>query len=132
MGKLVPQKLEIVVVGLQHRLTPSTRRLLADATREKVIEAMIEREPENAYDENAIKVVISGSPYKGMHIGYIPRGVAAIMAPAIDQGSIDISTAKGSIVEVEPMDGTATMLLEFKGAVRMKHKPKRGKLKSKS
>lgn len=123
MSKLVPRELEIVVVGLQHRITPSTRRMLADACESDTISTVIEREPDNIADEHAIKVVISGKPYKGLHIGYIPRATAAIMAPAIDQDDIDISSARGEITEVDPQNGTATMLLQFKAAV----KTKRGK-----
>jgi hypothetical protein len=126
VGKLVPRELEIVVVGLQHRLTPSTRKLLADRVEKEIIEAYIEREPDNVHDDNAIKVVISKGAYKNMHIGYIPRGVAAIMAPAIDEGAIEISSAEGSIVDVDPFDGTATMLLEFKAAVNVKGAKRKG------
>lgn len=120
MGKPVPHKLEMLVVGLQHRTLPDTRRDFEARVKKGVIEIKIKREPDNTFDDNAIKVIISEGEYKGMHIGYIPRNVAAIMAPAIDQGDIDISTARGDITEVDAQNGTATMLLEFKGSVKMK------------
>ena len=132
MGKLVPRELEITVVGLQHRLTPSTRRLLETKLEEGTISALIEREPDNPADDNAIKVVISGTPYKGLHIGYIPRATAAIMAPAIDDGDIDISTAHGEITEVDAPNATATMLLYFKAAVHTKGAKKEAAKRKKS
>ena len=41
----------------------------------------LEREPENEYDQFAIKVL-----YKGQHIGYIERGQAAFIAQHMDAG----------------------------------------------
>jgi hypothetical protein len=41
----------------------------------------LEREPENAFDTNAIKVMS-----KGFHVGYVERGVASFISPLIDEG----------------------------------------------
>lgn len=41
----------------------------------------LEREPENAYDEYAIRVLVGPE-----HIGYIERGQAAWISPLMDEG----------------------------------------------
>lgn len=43
----------------------------------------LEREPDNQYDTNAVKV---GYPATGTHLGYIERGMAESIAPWMDQG----------------------------------------------
>jgi len=43
---------------------------------------VLEPEPENAYDGNALKVL-----YEGHHIGYIERGQAAWITPLLDEGA---------------------------------------------
>jgi hypothetical protein len=45
------------------------------------VELQLEREPQNPYDEFAIKV-----NYQGEHIGYIERGQAAFISQHIDDG----------------------------------------------
>ena len=44
----------------------------------------LEREPHNAYDPNAIKIL-----WKGTHIGYIPRNTAETVAKLIDDGKLN-------------------------------------------
>lgn len=39
------------------------------------------REPDNLHDRNAVRVVFSG-----LYMGYIPRGLAARLAPLLDSG----------------------------------------------
>ncbi|KAI0779816.1 SNF2 family N-terminal domain-containing protein [Fomes fomentarius] len=49
-------------------------------------EVMLEREPQNQYDRNAIRVKnISGS-----QVGHVPRNAAAKLAPLIDSGQITV------------------------------------------
>lgn len=50
------------------------------------------REPDNAYDPNAIKCVHSGAGF----LGYVGRDLAAQLAPTIDQGA----TAAASILDI--------------------------------
>lgn len=129
--KLVPRKIEMVIVGLQHRLTPSTRNMLERRVSEAPVEVAIEREPDNSFDEHAIKVIISDTPYKNLHIGYIPRGSAALLAPLMDTD--EIKEIHGTMTDVQPMDGTATMLLQFKTAVNVKAPvPQGGRKRKKS
>eukprot|EP01064_Diplonema_japonicum_P017589 TRINITY_DN2576_c4_g1_i1.p1 TRINITY_DN2576_c4_g1~~TRINITY_DN2576_c4_g1_i1.p1 ORF type:complete len:164 (+),score=15.13 TRINITY_DN2576_c4_g1_i1:145-636(+) len=50
----------------------------------------LEREPGNAHDSYAIKVL---NATKNHQVGHIPRGVACILAPLLDQGFISVSVA---------------------------------------
>ncbi len=86
--QMVKHKIELVVVGLKYRVTTSTRRYLAKTVMDKPIFCSMVREPENTHDENAIKVVVKEGTYKGMHIGYIQRGVAVVLAVLLDEGGI--------------------------------------------
>lgn len=45
----------------------------------------LEREPDNAYDENAVKVIYE-DPFSGVtyHVGYIEKGIAASLARWLD------------------------------------------------
>jgi hypothetical protein len=43
----------------------------------------LEREPDNAYDRNAVSCY-----YLGIHVGYIPRKVNPAIAQAMDKGSM--------------------------------------------
>lgn len=69
----------------------------------------LEREPENEYDQNAIKVMTPG----GMHLGYIERTQAAWISGWLDQGETftvtvsHLETAKNNIypvVDLEPLE----------------------------
>ncbi len=46
-----------------------------------MLAATLEREPQNQFDSNAIKVVVDGK-----HIGYVPKYLAAKLAPRMDAG----------------------------------------------
>lgn len=46
----------------------------------------LEREPENEYDPNAIKVLYSSLGGELEHIGYIQRDIASFVAPWMDDG----------------------------------------------
>ena len=50
----------------------------------------LEREPENAYDAYAIKVMLAE-----IHIGYVERGQAAWISPLIDDGAAATATVTG-------------------------------------
>jgi len=47
----------------------------------------VEREPGNEHDANAIKVLVAGRDQPPVHIGYIPRELAAELAPQMDAGA---------------------------------------------
>lgn len=52
-------------------------------------EITFEREKDNKYDENAIKVLGNGE-----HIGYIPATLAQMLAPKMDNNEITLSCIK--------------------------------------
>lgn len=47
----------------------------------------LKRERKNDADSNAIKVIVKNDNGKCYDIGYVPRKVAAVMAPAMDAGA---------------------------------------------
>ncbi len=58
----------------------------------------LEREPNNAYDSNAIKIVIHIlSIAKKTIVGYIPKGIAGELAKVIDSGIQIKASLKGII-----------------------------------
>lgn len=118
------KRFETNAVGMQHRLTMSTRRMMVGYLRKhERIDVMLVREPDNQHDENAIKVVIRDSPYKGMHVGYLPRTVSSVYAPALDEMVIQV--VESWIWEVNPDEGTASLVIRFgrHGKVKRKRKP---------
>jgi len=114
--KKVPRTLEFDMVGMQHRLTMSTRRMLRGHVAEAPVICMLEREPGNPADENALMVKVHDvdSPYDKMHIGYVPRKVAAEMSPRIDSGEIVVTVAY--LVDVMPEDGEGGLQVRIKTA----------------
>lgn len=70
--------------GMAYRLTADRREELAE---EAPLKVQFAREPQNTQDENAVAIHLAD--YKpGMHIGYVPKDVAARLAPLIDAGEI--------------------------------------------
>lgn len=86
---------EFELVGVQHRITPSTRRYIRQWVEDNG--AMIvefKREPKNVHDENAIAVYAGPeNPYRGTKLGYLRRQVAEVLAPKIDKGKIELGTS---------------------------------------
>lgn len=108
----VSKTVTLQVVGMKYRVTPATRHLI----RKKVehdgpIPVKLIREPENVHDPNAIKVVISGSAYKGLHIGYLMRGVAAEYAQRLDEKRFHFEDGLMPIVNDE--DGEAEIVVKL-------------------
>jgi hypothetical protein len=106
------KSVELTLAGMQHRVTTSTRRMIASKLKGGPIVCKVEREPNNVHDENAIKVIIAESPYKGMHIGYVPRGVAAKYAEAMDNDVI--RDVRVWLVDLEPVSADAQLLMKFR------------------
>jgi hypothetical protein len=109
---MVKKKAEHPVVGVAHRITMSTRRLISNKIeQEGPLGVVLMREPRNPADENAIKVILDDAPYRDMHIGYLPRGVAKVYAPAWDKGKMEIDRA--TLTAMKPEDGEGEILLRF-------------------
>lgn len=60
----------------------------------------LEREPENAYDTNAIKVIYKNILEEQFHIGYVSRPANEEIAEAMDLGKIYKVIYKGKYIEV--------------------------------
>src|SRR4051812_19482631 len=101
------------VVGLQFRWKESGRKTLAGAVPFPVV---LEREPDNEHDPNAVKVNIAGdfklTKLRGVQLGYLRKEVAAMLAPKIDAGQIE--PVKLWITEVDYRAGDAELSCRFK------------------
>jgi len=90
MAKWILRDLELECVGLEYRMSKSTRRFLKARAESKPIQVEFKREPSNVKDENAIAVFGGGQkdddPYYKMKLGYVPRKTAAVLAEALDSG----------------------------------------------
>jgi HIRAN domain len=97
------------VVGIQYRVTLPYRRRLAELTPFPV---RLVREPENPHDENAIAVTIAAGTFiNGMKIGYLRREVAAVLAPALDEGVIAETKAELTTLDPEISEAVAEIWL---------------------
>lgn len=78
---------EVLVVGMHFR-GESAREYAANITEGEAL--LIEREPENPYDSNAIKVLAPTEP--PFQVGYISRQDAVWIADWLDKGYIYTAT----------------------------------------
>ena len=76
----MPQKFESLLRGVSFRPIEAKAIVIALQDGE---ELNLEREPENAHDVNAIRVV---HPPSGEFLGFVAREVAADIAPLMDNG----------------------------------------------
>lgn len=109
---MVKKKAEHDVVGVAHRLSMSTRRLIQrKIDDEGPLGVILMREKKNPADANAIKVVLDDPPYREMHIGYLPRQIAAVYAPAWDKGEMEIGRVV--LTAMTPEDGNGEIVMRF-------------------
>lgn len=88
----VTQQLDCV--GLGFRMKRDVRDKLAQLVAKKPIKVTLEREPENEYDINAIKVTCAAAgEFKDKHFGYVRGETAAILAPQMDEGNVTVKAA---------------------------------------
>ena len=59
------------------------------------VNVSLEREASNPFDNNAVKVNVSVKDGKPYHLGYIPKDLAALIAPVLDKGIGLIARFKG-------------------------------------
>jgi hypothetical protein len=108
--KREPEKMTIPLRGLVYRITVTTREQLAEMA---PVRLRFEREPNNSHDPNAIAVFAMEPPKKSnWHIGYVPKEIAALLAPKLDNGTVHIESVW--LTEVEPESGEAEMDVFFK------------------
>jgi hypothetical protein len=93
----------------------------------KAFAVKVEREPENEHDPNAIKVLIKAKgQLDGMHIGYLKREIAEVLAPRMDIGAIVFRM--GTCESVDVQDARATLILRFEDAAVKRAKRKKAVL----
>lgn len=56
------------------------------------LSAELRREPSNPFDPNAIRVNIDVANPHTLHVGYIPKSLAARLAPRMDGGTVLLVT----------------------------------------
>jgi len=100
--------MKVHTAGMSHHLTPHTIDLLSDET---PIAVNLEREPNNRHDRNAIAVRLDRWRV-GTMVGYVPRDVAAKLAPLMDSRTIVISSAW--LVKVEPGVAAGDLVIGFR------------------
>jgi hypothetical protein len=69
------------LVGAKFRSSAAQAQVLALKQGDQLI---LEREPNNEFDSNAIKVL----SFLGYHIGYVPKHVAPTLAQFMDEGCV--------------------------------------------
>lgn len=100
--------MELTCVGMRHRVTPSTLREMSELAPLKIA---LKRDKGNIHDENAIAVICVERPWKGMHVGYVPRQTAAEIAPRYDSGKIRFTG--GYLNTVDDESGIGEMSVTF-------------------
>ena len=100
----------VPVVGIHYRVG------LADI--ERIVPALplrvdLVREPENQFDPNAIKVMLT-ELFPDFHIGYLSRDIAAKLAPQVDEGGIWLEASV--LRELDPSAGQ--LIISFRKKIR--------------
>lgn len=103
------KQITLPLVGLRHRVTPTTLRELEKMT---PIKAKLERDPENLHDENAISVSLMEKPHRDFQVGYVARGVSAEIAPRMDEGKFFVEEAW--ITEIDAAEGQGEILVKYR------------------
>lgn len=93
-SKKVPITLD--VVGLDWRVGKSEQERLAELVKEQPLDCVMEREPDNAHDENAVKILLGRN-----HIGYLRRSTAKVLAQGFDNGTLKVKSCVLAEVNVE-------------------------------
>jgi len=100
--------LKFSVAGMSYHLTPDAQWRLHN---EVPIGVTLVREPDNRHDENAISIRLDRWR-PGMMIGYVPRDIAAKLAPMIDTGKIRFSACW--LTEVDPATAGGSLVVSFR------------------
>lgn len=98
------------VVGVHYRVTHADVARIAERLPLKV---NLTREPENSFDVNAVRVELA-EYLQDFHIGYLPRDIAAILAPQMDEGEIWLEAC--ILTELE--EGSGQLAISFHKKLR--------------
>ncbi|MDE2103566.1 MAG: HIRAN domain-containing protein [Patescibacteria group bacterium] len=74
------------IVGSRHR-GPEAERIIRTLARDEAL--VLERDPQNPYDPNAVKVIA-----RGEHVGFVPKALAALLAKEMDAADMPQLSAK--------------------------------------
>lgn len=120
MKKKSARKLELSVVGINHRVTHAT---LVELDRVLPLKCYLQRDPENQADPNAIQVRIHpDNDYRApnWHIGFLRRQVAAELAPAMDEKGVEILSCELVSLDMETQrEGELVVVLSGKRALEI-------------
>lgn len=108
----MPKQLEFELVGARHHVTTST---ILEISNLCPMNVKLVREPDNPTDKNAIRIDADGEPWDKMQIGYVPRLVAAELAPKMDKNQIEILAAE--LLELDAK-GHGPMQIQWRRAAR--------------
>ena len=111
MSKLVEDNL--TVLGLKFRHKKDARERLATQLRSAPLAVALFREPDNKYDPNAIMVLGAAGEWDGVHLGYLGREVAELLAPSFDAQTL--FTVEAELTELSAPDwssGVVHVVLE--------------------
>lgn len=98
------ERIQFPLKGMTYHATPTTIEQFSEKV-PFVVE--FRREPDNIHDSNAIAVYSAEDPRKGFHLGYVPREVAEVFAPKIDDGRVRIVR---SVLETLDPDGQGDLI----------------------
>jgi len=80
-GRQLVSRVNGVTYGTRQRALRKLEQYSADA-----IGVTLEREAGNAYDVNAIRVMVNVGSGAQYHLGFLPRDLADLLAPVMDKG----------------------------------------------
>lgn len=101
------RNMNVLLVGLNYRATSETQ---TDLARRTPFEVVLQREPKNDFDPNAVMVTMA-EIRPGMLIGYVSKAMAVRLAPMMDNEEIRILAT--AVTEIDPETGTGQMLVSF-------------------
>jgi HIRAN domain len=107
------------VVGLNHRLLPEQQQALKKMAKKKSLKCELRREPDNAADPNAIKVICvdkrlaeARPMFAGeTSIGYLRRETAGVLAQGFDNGFMKVKRCR--LTYVDAVHGSANVRVRF-------------------
>jgi hypothetical protein len=107
--------MELEVIGLRFRWKKDGRIAIAHMCDKGDITGIrLEREPDNKYDENAIMVLLPERILSGRQLGYLHRQAAELLAPRLDNGILEVVSAKLQRLDPDTDNNVGTMLVRFR------------------
>jgi hypothetical protein len=96
--------------GMTFRLTADKQHELEEAA---PLSVELTREPTNVQDRNAVAIHLT-EHRPGMHIGYVPKDIAARLAPLMDAG--EIRFVEAWLLDMEEYNGRMRIVFQKKSS----------------